>query len=200
MRIDGGNLHGALSIKASRGHLDRIVQNPSRNHGVEHQKDIVADHGQIAHQVPFRSLLLQHAVRGQNASVTCPSHGVFHGHDRDAENCQKDDVDEYKKTAAVLAGDVWESPYIADAYGTACRQKNESKPGSERFSFFHISPNKNSWMMFCGTRYRMRVYCKASRSRSFRRFLRTLLMWRSKSPLLIRSVRTYCSKVGTVLE
>ena len=35
---------------------------------------------------------------------------------------------------------------------------------------------------------------------SFRFFLLTRLMCRSKSPLLISSVRTYCIKVGTVQE
>ena len=48
---------------------------------------------------------------------------------------QADQVEQNKVAAAVLTGNVWEAPDVADADGAACADQQEAQPGAEGFSF-----------------------------------------------------------------
>ena len=53
------------------------------------------------------------------------AHGQLHGHNRDAHDDQADEIKQHKVSTAVLAGDIGETPDIADADGAAGTDQQE---------------------------------------------------------------------------
>ena len=119
---------------AGGSHVE-IVQHPARYGGVEHHQQVAADEGKVAVDVPLLPRLFQRLIRPHRAFAGGASHGKLHGHDGQTQNDQKDQVEQYKSTAAALTGDIRELPHIADADGAACGKQNKAKTGFQSFSF-----------------------------------------------------------------
>ena len=119
---------------ADCGHVE-IVQHPARHGGVEHHQQVAADEGEVAVDVPLLPRLFQRLIRPHRTFAGGTSHGKFHGHDRQTQNDQKDQVEQYKSTAAALTCNIRKLPHVADADGTACGKQNKAQTGFQSFSF-----------------------------------------------------------------
>ena len=133
-----GHLLGVEPRQFTGGSHVEIVQHPARHGGVEHHQQVAADEGEVAVDVPLLPRLFQCLIRPHRAFAGGTSHGKFHGHDGQTQNDQKDQVEQYKGTAAALPGNIRELPHVADADGTARGKQNKAKTGFQSFSFHDL--------------------------------------------------------------
>ena len=103
----------------------------------EHQ-NVVGNYGQFSVKVPFASRFFQNVKGADGRSAACPSDGKFHGHNRNAENSQKQKIKQNKNTSAVVSYHVGETPHIADTDGASGRDENEPKTAFKLFSLHDI--------------------------------------------------------------
>ena len=130
-----GHLIGVQTRQlAGCGHVE-IVQHPACNGGVEHHEQIAAHEGKIAVDVPLLARFFQCLIGPHRALAGSTPHRELHRHDGQAQNDQKEQVEQHKCAAAALTGNIRELPHVADADGTACRKQNEAQPGLQFFSF-----------------------------------------------------------------
>ena len=107
------------ALKVTGQHKCEIVQDPARDDRIEHEEHIVAGDGKIAHDVPLGALRLELSEGRKDALPAESADGVFHGENGDAEQHEAGKVDEDEESAAVLACDVGETPYVSDADGAS---------------------------------------------------------------------------------
>ena len=87
-------------------------------------------------QVPETTPGFQFAVHGHRTGLAGPSHGEFHGHNRNAHDRQKDQIYKNKGASAVLTHQPGEFPYVADTDGASGRQQNKAQTASQLFTLF----------------------------------------------------------------
>ena len=118
-----------------------VIQHPAGNGCVEHHQEITSDQSDISVDVPFLAWFLQSVIGFDRAFLAGTSNRKFHGHNRQSQDSQEDQIKQYECTATALSGHVREFPDVSDSDGTACRNQDESQTGSKFFSFFHNSPH-----------------------------------------------------------
>ena len=78
-------------------------------------------------QVPFAAGLFQLFIGPDRRLAAGTAYGQLHGKDGNAHDDQKQQVEQNKDAAAVLAGNIGELPYVADADGAACAYQQKTK-------------------------------------------------------------------------
>ena len=116
------------------------MKNPSRHDRVKHQQHIVSGDGKVSHDMPFRAFWLQGPVGRKNTFSRGSPHGVLHGHDRYAQNHQKQQINQHKQAASALSHHIRKAPHIADADGAARRKQNKAQTAPQFLSLTHNSP------------------------------------------------------------
>ena len=132
-----GCLH-LLTGRTDKSAADRqveVVQHPAAHGGVEHHQQVVADHRQIAVDVPLAARLLERLIRPHRTFLACTADGKFHRHDRQTEDEQEQHIAHDERAAAVLTDHPRELPYVAHADGTACGKQDEAETRAESFSW-----------------------------------------------------------------
>ena len=84
---------------------------------------------------------LQLLVHFQGAFLRGSAHGELHGQHRNPQGQKKQQVDQHKRTAAILPGHPWEFPDIADADGAARAEEKKAQTASQVFTL-HSSTSK----------------------------------------------------------
>ena len=136
-----GNTLRIKSLEFAGGSHIEVIQHPAGNSSVEHHQKVAADQSDVSVDVPFLAGFFQCIVGFDRALLAGTSNRKFHSHNRKTQDCQKDQVKQYKCTAAALSGHIRELPHISDSDGTAGRNQNESQTGSQLLSLFHNSPH-----------------------------------------------------------
>ena len=85
--------------------------------------------------MPLLTGLFQCLIAQDGTAPAGAAHGQLHGQHGDAHDEQADQVEQNKIAAAVLTGNVWEAPDVADPDGAACTDQQEAQAGAEVFSF-----------------------------------------------------------------
>ncbi len=121
--------------KLSCDHIRKIPEHPARHDSIEHHEQPVACQETGCIPVPFRARRLQFSQQPGRTGSGSPAGRKFHGHDRQSEHQQKQQVEEQEHPAAVQPGHIGELPDIADADRASRRNQYESQPGSQFFPF-----------------------------------------------------------------
>ena len=124
-----GCLH-LLTGRTDKPAADRqveVVQHPAAHGGVEHHQQVVADHRQIAVDVPLAARLLERLIRPHRTFLARTADGKFHRHDRQTEDEQEQHIAHDERAAAVLTDHPRELPYVAHADGAACGKQDETE-------------------------------------------------------------------------
>ena len=87
--------------------------------------------------MPLRPLGLQLVIRPRNRPARRAADRKLHGHDRQAEADQEDQIQQNERRAAVLARDVRKPPHVAQADRTARRNQDKAQAGAEGLALFH---------------------------------------------------------------
>ena len=90
--------------------------------------------------MPFRARGFQLVVAARDGALAGAPGGELHDERRQGENGQKHQVHQHERRAAVLAGDVGETPHVAQTDGATGAYQNEAQAASELFAFH--SPSK----------------------------------------------------------
>ena len=122
-------------LKAAAEELDKIAEHPAGDRGVIHHEQIAARDGEPAVDVPFLARLLQRLVAQHSALAGGAANGQLHGEDGHAHDDEKEQIEQNKDAAAVLAGDKRKFPDIADADGAAGADQNKAEAGFEILAF-----------------------------------------------------------------
>lgn len=130
---------GIQAHKVAPHHLDKVVQQPAGDGGIEHHEQIVARDAEAAIPVPLGPFWFEHMERTGDALLAGTAHGELHDHNWQSHDEQKQQVDQYEGRAAVFSGDIGEPPHISQSDGTACGDQQEAQPGRKGFSLFQIS-------------------------------------------------------------
>ena len=154
LRKRGLHLLGRRTGKPAADRQVEVVQHPAAYGGVEHHQQVVADHRQIAVDVPLAARLLERLIRPHRAFLAGAADSELHRHDRQAEDEQEQHIAHDKRAAAVLADHPRELPYVAHTDGAACRQQDEAKARAESFSLhcllFPFSAKNRAALLPCG--------------------------------------------------
>ena len=124
-----GCLH-LLTGRTDKSAADRqveVVQHPAAHGGVEHHQQVVADHRQIAVDVPLAARLLERLIRPHRTFLARTADGKFHRHDRQTEDEQEQHIAHDERAAAVLTDHPRKLPYVAHADGAACGKQDEAE-------------------------------------------------------------------------
>ena len=119
--------------------LDKIVQDPARDHRVERHDGNVADEADDTEYAPLVAGLFQALVHGNGAGLGGAAHGKLHDHDGQAQHQQAEDVEQHKAAAAILAAHPGEFPDVAAADGAPRRQHDKAQAAAQAFAFVHKS-------------------------------------------------------------
>ena len=109
----------------TREEFAEVVDDPAADDGIEGHEAEVGDKRDIPHNAPFLAGLLQRLIHLDRTLLGGAAHGELHGHDRQAQNQQAEDVHEHKSAAAVLAGHPREFPHVAAPDGAARREHDK---------------------------------------------------------------------------
>ena len=126
-------------MEAAGNKFKKVAEHPSGYGGVVHHKQKTAKDAEPAVNVPLAALRFQRFVSLYCTFSPCTSHSQFHGKDRNAHDQQKEQIEQYKNAAAVFAGNVRKTPYIANADGTSGAYQQKSDSRTEVFSFHNLS-------------------------------------------------------------
>ena len=130
LAVNGADAGGILSHESAGDHEIEIVQHPAGDRCVEHHQKIVADQAEVAVEMPFLARLFQHAIGQHRAFPAGAAHGKLHGHDRQPQKQQKQDIKQHEGRAAVLSRKIRELPHVSDADGTARREQDKAQAGA----------------------------------------------------------------------
>ena len=87
--------------------------------------------------VVIAALFFQNSEGGGAAAPAGSSHGEFAHQNGEAQNGEKQQIDEDEGGPAELAADVGEFPDIADSHGAPGGHQNEAQPGAEGLAVVH---------------------------------------------------------------
>ena len=76
--------------------------------------------------VPLLARFFQCLIGPHRAFAGSAAHCKLHGHNGQAQNDQKEQVEQHKYAAAILARYGWEAPHIANADGAACADQQKA--------------------------------------------------------------------------
>ena len=77
------------------------------------------------------TLRLKDVERLSAAFLARATDGEFHDHDRQAQDNQKDEIQQHERAAAVFARNVWETPDVAQTDSAARGDEDEAQAGRE---------------------------------------------------------------------
>ena len=124
-RADGGGIEA--DERAGR-HAREVDEHPARDRRVEHHEDDVAEETRDAVQPPHLGLLRrQRRMEAHDRPLGGASGGELHEENRQADQRERDEVKYDEPTAAVLPGDVGETPDVAEANRAPSGQENEAQ-------------------------------------------------------------------------
>ena len=95
--------------------------------------------------MPLRSRLFQGLKRQADILPAGPSYRELHGHYRQSEQDQEEEINENEACTYVLSGDIWEPPYVPKSDGTACREEYETESAPQSLTLFKI----NTYPLYC---------------------------------------------------
>jgi len=87
--------------------------------------------------VPFLTGFFQSLVHAHRACLGSTAQREFHGHNRETQKDQAEDVDQYESTAAVFTGHPGKLPHVAATDGTTGAEQDEPQSRGKTFAFFH---------------------------------------------------------------
>ena len=129
------DLGGHAGGKDTGDELEEVVQHPAGHSGIVHHQQAAADDGEPAVNVPLAAGLFQGLIGKHRTFAAGAAHGQLHGQHRQAQHHQHDEVDQHKKSTAVLPHHKGKAPHIADADGAPGTHQQEAQTGLKRFAF-----------------------------------------------------------------
>jgi len=124
---DACGLLGGQAVKTAGQEAEEVVDHPAGDGGVVHHQQHTARHAEPAVDMPLAAPGLQRLVGAARRAAARTANGQLHRQDRQTHEHQKEQVEQHKDAAAVLAGDCGEAPDVADADSTARADQNEAK-------------------------------------------------------------------------
>ena len=127
-----GLLRHQVAVEIAPG----VGQQPAGDGGVEHHQQQISGEKHIAAPVPAEPTgrNRQFAVGADQILLRGPAEGQLHDQNREAEDRQKQQIQQHEHPAAALSGDERKPPDIAQADRTTGRQKDKSDPGTQILS------------------------------------------------------------------
>ena len=146
----GDHTHEAeISVLADQ-ELNKIIDHPAGDDGIERHQGDVAKQGKVAVDVPLLAFLFQLVIHPDRACLGGTAHREFHDHRGQAEQKQAQNIHQHKAAAAELTGHPREFPYVAAADRTSGTQQNEAKAAAESFTF--VVHTSLSFLLFSAQR------------------------------------------------
>ena len=112
--------------QVARQRVDHVFGRPARDHEVEAQNEEGRQHADVSQKTPFR---VEGAEGPHGVAVRGAAYGELREHQRQSEQQDTEDIDDQKGAAAVVSGDVGETPDVSQTYRTAgCDQHGAQLP------------------------------------------------------------------------
>ena len=135
----------ADAIEDAQDELEEVGQHPAGYRRVVHHQKIGTSGRKPAMNMPLTSLRFQCLIGAHGTLMRCPSDGELHREHRDPHDDQKNQIEQYEDTAAVLSDEIRKLPYVSDADGTSGTDQDEADAGLKAFPFTHsVFPHKKS--------------------------------------------------------
>jgi len=119
---------GRLFFKISLDFFDEIQHKPAGNRRVVEHQQIVSGDADVFVQMPFRAFRLKDFKCFYFGFLRRTADGKFHDYDRQAEDAEKQQIDQYENGSAVLTDNVRKAPDISKSDCTPRRNQNKTQP------------------------------------------------------------------------
>ena len=128
---------------------NKIIDDPAGNDSIKSHEAYISEQSKISVNVPFLPGLLEFLIHSHRTRLRCPSYRKFHGHGRQPQKNQTDEINEDKASASVLPRHPREFPDIATSNRAARTQHDKTDAAAKLFSLVIHNYLPFKYLYFC---------------------------------------------------